>query len=215
MPGLESTLHLDMLKTGKERHEQPLYGLHWGDPVTVPNLRWFTSKYITPYLDPSADAVEIGSGDGRWTQMLLGFRRLYAVDYHQEMLDELQVGLRSPRLLPILGEGMSLPGVPDQGVSYVLSFGVFVHLDRPIRLAYLEEIHRVLADNGVAVLQYGEKRKPAAENSSFAENTAPAMRQDVVDAGFFIVEENLTLLPHSNVIVIRRNTEQQRQVLPA
>lgn len=216
MPGLENSIHLEMLKIGHERHaEQSLYGLHWGDPDTVSNLRWFTSKYVTPYLDPNVDAVEIGPGGGRWTQMLVGFHRLYAVDYHEELLDELARGIRTPRLVPVHNDGLTLPGVPDESIGYVFSFGVFVHLDREIRLSYLAEIHRVLTDDGVAVVQYGEKRKPeAADNTGFADNTGPDMRRDLIEAGFFILEENLTLLPHSNVIVFRRNSADQRQTLP-
>ena len=33
-------------------------------------------------------AVEIGPGGGRWTRYLLGFKSIYAVDYHDEVLRE-------------------------------------------------------------------------------------------------------------------------------
>lgn len=216
MPDLDDTIHLDMLRAGRGEHpSQELYGLHWGDPATAPHLQFFAKKYIAPYLDPTVDAVEIGPGGGRWTQMLMGFRRLYAVDYHQELLDELARGIRSPRVTPVLNDGTTLPGIPDQSIEYVFSFGVFVHLERPIRDAYLREIRRVLSPTGVAVIQYGEKRKRrAAKNRGFAHNTAPEMRESIIDADLFIREENLTLLGHSNVVCFQRNELNYEQTPP-
>jgi cyclopropane fatty-acyl-phospholipid synthase-like methyltransferase len=154
-------------------------------------------------------------GGGRWTQYLLSFNRVYAVDYHQELLDELASTLQTPNLIPIRNDGLTLPGVADHSVDYVLSFGVFVHLDQEIRDSYLAEIERVLTDNGLAVIQYSEKLKPdAAANSGFAENTAADMRARVIAAGLYVLEENLTFISHSNVIVFRRNIEQRGQWAP-
>jgi len=216
MPELSTDLHVGMLKRGLAEHpDHEVYGLHWGDPKRRSNLRFFTDHFVTPYLNPNVDAIEIGPGGGRWTQLLMGFRTLYAVDYHQELLDQVGKNMRSPRLKLVHNDGLTLPGIADRSIEFVFSFDVFVHLDERIRNSYLAEIHRVLTDTGVAVLHYGDKRKhAAASNHSFAQNTGPAMRQSVLDHGFLIQQENLTLFEHSNVIVFRRNAPKISQFPP-
>jgi len=67
-----------------------LYGLEWGDPDVVSPLQFIRDKYVLPFVNSAQVAVEIGPGGGRWTRYLLGFKTLYAVDFHQELLDQLK-----------------------------------------------------------------------------------------------------------------------------
>jgi hypothetical protein len=137
------------------------------------------------------------------------------VDYHQELLEELQRNLRTPNLVQVHNDGMTLAGIADRSIDYVFSFGVLVHLDLEIRDSYLRETERVLCDDGVAVIQYSEKAKPAAaENAGFADNTASHMRSRVIAAGNLIIEENVTLISHSNIIVFRANRDALAQWVP-
>jgi SAM-dependent methyltransferase len=205
MPDLDTRLHLTMLDNG--RGKTPIYGLHWGDPETAPHLRWVRDNYCLNFVDPTRTCIEIGPGGGRWTRYLLGFKTLYAVDYHQELLDELAKNFARPNIIPVRNSGSDFPAIPDQSVDFVFSFGVFVHLDLPIVTAYLAEISRVLKPGGRAVIQYSDKTKPvAAANPGFSELRPPIVRQAVLDRGFFIENENLTVLPHSSIIQFSRST---------
>jgi SAM-dependent methyltransferase len=204
MPDLKSSLHLDMLREAQKSApsaEDGIYGLHWGDPNSAGPLRIVRDRWLYPFIHPDHTALEIGPGGGRWTRYLLSFGRLICVDFHQELLDELNRNFRAPHLRLLKNNGTDLPGIEPGSIDFVFSFGVFVHLDKPIRDAYLAAIRSVLAKNGSVVIQYSDKTKKAGrDNKGFAENTPDQMRQDVINAGFVLLEENVTFLPHSAIM---------------
>jgi SAM-dependent methyltransferase len=204
MPDLDTSLHLTMLDRG--RGKSAIYGLHWGDPEVAPHLQWVRDHYCLKFVDPAQTCIEIGPGGGRWTRYLRGFRTLYAVDYHQELLDELAKNFAQPNIVAIKNAGTDFPGIADQSIDFVFSFGVFVHLDLPIVVAYLAEIARVLKPGGRAVIQYADKTKPeAAQNPGFSDLRPSIVRQAVLEQGFFIENENLTVLPHSSIVQFSRS----------
>jgi cyclopropane fatty-acyl-phospholipid synthase-like methyltransferase len=166
-------------------------------------IRRFAMSGTTSFYPTSMrkTAVEIGTGGGRWTRYLLGFGKLFAVDYHQELLDELLRNFRAPHLYPVKNNGTDFPGVPDQAADFVFSFGVFVHLDVDIIKRYLLTISRVLKSSGCAVIQYADKNKQAArENNTFAETTPEIIRPLVAAAGYRILAEDTTTLWHSSIV---------------
>jgi len=199
VPALSDTIHLDMLTTGKRDGE--VYGMHWGDPQGMPYLRFVRDQYVMPYLDPDHHALEIGAGGGRWTRYLLTFERLYIVDFHQELLEELAANFRVPSIVPIKNTGTDFPSVPAGSIDYLFSFGVFVHLDIDLIRAYLANMKPLLKPAANVVLQYSDKTKQEArDNKGFSENTPDIMRGMVLDAGYTVLEENLTILPHSSIV---------------
>lgn len=210
MPGLESKLHLNMLAGAQKRGEtdgQP-YGMHWGDPKKDAHLAFVRDRWCAPYVSPTSTVLEIGPGGGRWTRYLLGCEKLYAVDYHEELLIELQKNYDVNHLELVLNNGTDFPGVEDESIDFLFSFGVFVHLDLPLIDGYLKEIYRVLRQDGDVVIQYSDKSKPAADiNEGFSANTPSKMRRMIIDHGFLILEENLTILPHSALVRFTRSDE--------
>lgn len=211
MPGLETTLHLDMLRKAREvgqPERDGLYGLHWGDPEVSTELAAVRDRFIAPFVGPDVVACEIGPGGGRWTRYLLGCRTVYAVDYHQELLDELAKTFAAPNIVPVLNAGSDFPGIPDGSVDFLFTFGVFVHLDRSLIAAYLLNMGRILGPAGTAVVQYSDKTKVAARrNFSFSHNNPALMRALVLDAGFEITEEDTTSLKHSSIVQFRHQRD--------
>jgi ubiquinone/menaquinone biosynthesis C-methylase UbiE len=194
-----------MLQTAKaigQPERDGLYGMQWGDPQTNPALRWVRDHYLLPYVNPDHAAVEIGPGGGRWTRYLLGFSELYTVDYHQELLDELERNFRTPNLHLVKNNGTDFPGIADQSIDFLFSFGVFVHLDLDIIEAYLRSIPRILKPNGCAVIQYSDKNKEAARKygKGFSDTTPEIIRPLVIGCGHRVLEEDVTTLWHSSVI---------------
>jgi cyclopropane fatty-acyl-phospholipid synthase-like methyltransferase len=150
--------------------------------------------------------MEIGPGGGRWTRYLLGFRTLYVVDYHQEMLDELVKTFRVPNLSLIKNSGSDLPGIPPDTVDFVFSFGAFVHLEQDVIRGYLQALRSVVRDSTNIVIQYSDKTKETARhNLGFSQNTPGEMRILVQQTGYCILEENLTALPHSSIMRFRKD----------
>lgn len=224
MPKLDDPMHLDMYRYSEHRPSRlqrlierarravtgqagpsRIYGYEWGDPDACPPLARVRDHFILPYVDERHAALEIGPGGGRWTQYLLGFGTLYAVDYHAEILAELGRNFRRPNLRFVTNSGTDFPGVPDASIDYLFSFGVFVHLDADLIAGYLDHMRRILRPGGNAILQYADKTKiMGRENTGFSENDPERMRAMVLARGFRIVEEDLTTLWHSSVVRFTR-----------
>jgi len=215
MPDLDTTLHLDMLKSGDGRRTlrhrlwsayrhfryEGLYGTEWGDPDIVDPLKFVRDRYLLPYVNPEHTALEIGPGGGRWTRYMVPFKRLYVVDYYPELLAQLSRNLKQPNIVSIRNKGTDLDGVPDRSIDYAFSFGTFVHLDIPLIEGYLKNLGRVLKPTANVVIQYSDRTKiMARENSGFSDNTPDRMRQLVESANFRILEEDLTTLWHSSIV---------------
>lgn len=220
MPDLDSRIHLDMLRRFKRQNSllfrlkttvkesssfRRLYGLEWGDPESVPPLKFVRDRYVLPYVNPEHVALEIGPGGGRWTRYLLGFRTLYVLDYYVELLAELRKNFRQSNMIFIRNNGTDFPGVAEQSVNFVFSFGCFVHLDRHLIATYLDNICHILKAGGNVLIQYSDKSKIMAQiNPGFSDNEPEQMRQMVLKAGFKILEEDLTTMWHSSLIRFTR-----------
>jgi len=207
MPDLESTIHLDMLNHAKSAnfYGKEIYGLQWGDPDKDQNLIVVKEKYLEPYIDPNKVCVEIGVGGGRWTRYLLGFKTLYAVDYHSELLDVLKTNFTNDNLVFIKTNGTDFPGIPLRSVDFVWTFGTFVHLEQKLIREYLANMQSILKDDGKICIQYSDKDKALAkENKGFSHNNARIMCNLVMNAGFIIFDEDLVTLPHSSIICFRK-----------
>jgi ubiquinone/menaquinone biosynthesis C-methylase UbiE len=216
MPDLDTQLHLDMLRAYKRQNgfvqrvgravrevvsPNEFYGLQWGNPETTGPHVYMRDHYVLPYVRPDHVALEIGPGGGRWTQYLLGFRQLYVVDYHPELLRELRGRFHTRNMQFIVNHGTDFPGVPGHSVDYVISVACFVHLEVHLIAAYLKNIAHILKPGGNVFLTYSDKTKIGAQmNHTFTDNTPERMRQMLTQAGFQILEEDPTVLWNSGVI---------------
>jgi len=215
MPKLDTTLHLDMLRAAKRRRtlfarirkaidvltaRGDVYGLEWGDPEVSEPLRYVRDHFLTPHISPAANLVEIGPGGGRWTRYMLAAQRIYAVDYHQELLDELKSNFNAVNLTFVKNSGDDFPGVPDASIDFVFSFGTFVHFDDEIVEGYLRNLKRLLKPASNVVIQYSDKTKPMARrNDGFSQNDPEKMRKLIESHGYFIREEDTKTLWHSSI----------------
>jgi ubiquinone/menaquinone biosynthesis C-methylase UbiE len=217
MPDLDTQLHLETLRIYREQTSfayrvrralkkvmsspTKLYGVQWGDPDIEGPQKYMRDHFVLPYVKPDQVGLEIGPGGGRWTRYLLGFRQVYVVDYHAEVLQELQRHFNKPNMQFIVNHGTDFPGVPEHSVDFVLSIACFVHLELHLIAAYLKNIARVLKPGGNVFITYSDKTKVGARmNATFSENTPARMREMVTEAGFKILEEEPTILWNSGTI---------------
>ncbi|HXZ89977.1 MAG TPA: class I SAM-dependent methyltransferase [Candidatus Dormibacteraeota bacterium] len=164
-------------------------------------LRFVRDRYILPYVNPNHNAIEIGPGGGRWTRYLLGFGKLFVVDYHKELLDELKKTYRKRNMQFIRNNGTDFPGIQRHSIDYLFSFGTFVHLDTHLIEAYLRNMKPIVKTGTNIVIHYSDKTKIMAQmNNGFSDNTPEKMRQMVLSAGYRILEEDLTTMWHSSII---------------
>jgi ubiquinone/menaquinone biosynthesis C-methylase UbiE len=216
MPGLNTKLHLKMFENFKHKRKllprifraikrefnsTSIYGLEWGDPDFVEPLKFIRDQYVLPYINSEHCAVEIGPGGGRWTRYMLDFKKLYVVDYHQGLLEELKKNVKHPSIEFVKNDGTDFPGIKKNFIDYLFSFGTFVHLDSNLIKLYLENMKPILKPGANVVIQYSDKTKVMARmNKGFSQNTPEIMRKMVLDQGFKIQEEDLTTLWHSSII---------------
>jgi len=223
VPDLSTSLHTDMLASFEkaraarslprrlyrairnELSEKGVYGTAWGDPETMEPLMFVRDRWVLPYVRADQTAVEIGPGGGRWTRYLLGFERLYAIDFYPELLAELKRSFTRANVTFVQNSGSDFPGVPAGAVDFVFSFGCFVHLDNSIIERYLANLGEILRPQANVVIQYSDVNKVMAREllPHFAETTPEQMRSMVQAAGFTVVEEDLTTLWHSSLIRFR------------
>lgn len=215
MPTLDTNLHLTMLAGGRKRRgllararkairvlmDSDPYGMEWGDPDVSPPLRYVRDHFLRSHISPETTVLEIGPGGGRWTRYLLEAKLVYAVDYHEELLEELRKTVRSGNVRFIRNNGTDFPGVPAASVDFVFSFGTFVHLDIDLIEAYLRNLRPVLKQDANVVLHYSDKTKPLAQaNAGFSENDPDRMRRLVQAGGYRILEEDTKTLWHSSLV---------------
>ena len=175
--------------------------MEWGDPDTVAPLKFIRDRYVLRYVNSDCVALEIGPGGGRWTRYLLPSRKLYVVDYYQELLDELKKTYCEPNMVFVKNNGTDFPEVEDASVDHIYSFGTFVHLDVDLIDRYLENMSRIMRPGGNIVIQYSDKNKIMAQlDKTFVDNTPVKMRKLLVSRGYKILEEDLTTLWHSSIV---------------
>lgn len=216
MPKLDTTLHLDMFKAGKRKRslnfrirkalkvllgKNDVYGLEWGDPEVSPPLKYVRDHFLMPYLSPNASVVEIGPGGGRWTRYMLNAKQVYAVDYHQELLNELKSNFDANNIIYVKNNGDDFPNIQDGSIDFVFSFGTFVHLDIDIIDRYLRNMRPLLNHDSNVVIQYSDKTKPLGKNNKeFSENDPDKMRALILSHGYLIHEEDVKTLWHSSIV---------------
>jgi SAM-dependent methyltransferase len=135
-------------------------GDSWSNGWGGPGSQW--SSWIAPRVraaagEPPYDrVVELGCGHGRWTQFLAEWSpEVVAVDVAPECVAACASRFGEvPAVRPVVGDGRSLPGVRDRSVDLVFSFDSLVHADAEAVGAYVAEIDRVLAEDGVAWIHH-------------------------------------------------------------
>lgn len=205
MPQLDTPLHLDMLNKGRRKRnlnqQNGIYGLEWGDPETIPPLKYVRDHFLTPYISSTVKVAEIGVGGGRWTRYMLSAEHVYAVDYHQELLDELKSNYNHSNITFIRNNGDDFPNVPDASINLLFSFGTFVHLDLNLIDSYLRNIRRILHPDANVIIQYSDMTKPMAKNNlGFSDNTPETMRNLILSHGYEVYEEDDKTMWHSAIV---------------
>lgn len=117
------------------------------------------SACIRPYVTPQTTVLEIGPGRGAWSKAILhrNCRKLYAVDVadatHTRFWEYVGKDLRVEY---IAAEDLSLPGVPDESIDFLFSFGVFCHLKPEMCEEYLSSMHRKMRSGGRGFLMIAD-----------------------------------------------------------
>jgi ubiquinone/menaquinone biosynthesis C-methylase UbiE len=140
-------------------------GWDWsqGGEEWSPSSEWkqaLIDDVIVRWIPTGAVVLEIGPGAGRWSDVLAGLAsRLILVDVSERPLELCRARFgESSDVEYVLSSGSDLPGIAGGSIDAVWSFDVFVHVAPSDQASYLQEIARVLAPGGVALIHHADGR---------------------------------------------------------
>jgi SAM-dependent methyltransferase len=115
---------------------------------------------LASWITEGVAVLEIGPGAGRWSEVLSErASTLVLADVSERPLELCRERFAGDgRMRYVLSSGSDLPGVEDGSIDAVWSFDVFVHVAPSDQAAYLSEIARVLAPDGLAVIHHADGR---------------------------------------------------------
>ena len=132
-------------------------GEEWSAPWGSSAAQW--DGTIFPRIRdclPSKTILEIAPGFGRWTDYLKDYcEELWAVDRSSECIDACSRRFAAESHVHCcLNDGRSLPMIPDGAIDFVFSFDSFVHPNRDVVEAYLQELRRKLKVGGKGFIHH-------------------------------------------------------------
>jgi SAM-dependent methyltransferase len=156
----------------------------WGG--TEP-LWWGTLMPRIHAFVPAGTILEVGPGQGRWSQYLADLcDQLVLVDVAERCIDACRARLASATNVSYhVGDGRTLPMVADRSIDFAFSFDSLVHAEADVMDGYAHELARTLAPEGVAFLHHsnmGEHARAAA----LARRVPDRLRRKLVARGALV-----------------------------
>jgi ubiquinone/menaquinone biosynthesis C-methylase UbiE len=132
-------------------------GEEWSDSWGGTAALWFGT--LLPRIHafvPTGTILEIAPGYGRWTQYLKELcDQLVVVDLAERCIDHCRERFAGAGNIEYhVNDGRSLGMVADRSVDLAFSFDSLVHADQDVIDAYLAELARKLAPNGVGFIHH-------------------------------------------------------------
>ena len=109
------------------------------------------------YVNWKHPALEIGPGDGVWTEELVGFDPLYLVDVHEEFLEATKQQFKPEyqrRLRTYHIKHGDLTALPKEQFGFVFAWNVFNYFSLDTIEMYLAQIKPLLKPGGVVLFSY-------------------------------------------------------------
>lgn len=138
----------DLIPWEKERGEEWTISAGWKQSLI--------DDVLLKYIKAQTVILEIGSGAGRWTEILQPMAKtLFAVDVSAKAINLCKERFSfATNATFFLVENARLEFVPDKTIDAVWSFDVFVHINPDDTESYLSEFKRVLVPGGIAVIHH-------------------------------------------------------------
>jgi len=165
MPTLSENLHV------WGRHNWSMNGDEWSNAWGGTTGMWYGVMLprIHSWL-PCRRLLEIAPGFGRWTQFLKDqATHLMAVDLVAECIEGCRERFSdSTHIEFFVNDGRSLSMIADGSIDFAFSFDALVHVQADVMQAYVHELGKKLAPDGVAFIHHsnlsGISRVPLALN---------------------------------------------------
>ena len=132
-------------------------GDEWSGPWGGSDRLWWGT--LLPRIHafvPGERILELGPGQGRWSQYLRGFcDELVLVDVAEHCIDACRRRFADATNISYhVGDGKSLAMVGDASVDFAFSFDSLVHAEADVLESYVGELARVLKPDGIAFIHH-------------------------------------------------------------
>jgi len=140
-----------------------------------PGVKNLVKSQIALKTSPRFPCLEIGPGDGQWTEYLVAADPLYLVDIHQEFLDstinKFEPSYR-PRVRPYVfveseAKNHLLEKLPEGQFGFVFAWDVFSFFPADFFESYLNSIFKILKAGGTVMFNYNNCE--IYQNAKYAE----------------------------------------------
>lgn len=156
------------LKQWEHAYEWDTAGDEWSEPWGGSHMMWTHCIYprIRKHI-PANVILEIAPGHGRWTNYLKEYaQELHLVDLSANCIQACQKRFAdADNIHYYVNNGYDLAAIPDGSVDFVFCFDSLVHVELDCLSSYIQEIGRILAENGTAFIHHSNlayhKRNPA------------------------------------------------------
>jgi len=156
------------------------------------SIEWKESlikNVLRKYIPAEGHILEIGSGAGRWTEVLVEMALQFTgVDISESCIRicKDKFGDKPGRHF-FVGNGKDLSGVETDSIDALWSFDVFVHINKREVASYVQEFNRVMRQGSVGVVHHG-----------ITGGLDGGWRSDLTAADFhrFLEKEGFTVLDH-------------------
>src|SRR5262245_4969886 len=140
-----------------DKYDWSQAGEEWSEGWGGSDAQWFGTflPRLHAYL-PARTILEFAPGFGRWTQFLANHcDHLIGVDLSERCVAVCRERFSSsPNMSFASNDGRSLEAVEDRSIDLAISLDSLVHADGDVLAAYVNELARKLAPNGVAFIHH-------------------------------------------------------------
>jgi SAM-dependent methyltransferase len=163
-------------------------GDEWGSPALSEDI---IDRYVKPYLHTDAIALEIGCGEGKYSEKLAPLGAgLICADVSGRMLERAKQRLQGCTNIEFAKlNGLDLNPFASESIDFVFSFDCFVHIEIEDVYCYLQEIKRVLKPGGGGLLHFANLNSDEGWHKFITEAPLNRGRQKHFDRFCFLTWE--------------------------
>lgn len=130
-------------------------------------------ELIFPNIKDSHKVVEIGTGTGAFSEILLNKLpnlTYYSFEPNEDMKNYLTKYFSKYNFYSMESNGYQLNGLDDDSVDAIIAFGVFVYLEQQIAFNYFQEVSKKLKPGGYFIFNIHNFDNPYYEFMKHMEN---------------------------------------------
>jgi hypothetical protein len=105
--------------------------------ITMKSIR---EACIQPFISKDTVAMDIGAGQGRWTEYMVDAKKVYCLDAAAPEWTGFAERITSENVTYIQVEDNTCPKVPNGVVDYVFSYDTFIHFPLSYSIEYMRNL---------------------------------------------------------------------------